>query len=177
MFGFFKKKMPNDLRRSCVARGREAMAHTAGQVQGNCFMLDSGVLDFGQQATRDSILNELSDLWDALSKNREQWPQQLQDLFGDAYDRPSTTLHRKAATHLLAGLLKVDVVCRAAEEYPGDRDATSFALHVLSTTMQAYDFILTGKADFEIWEMRPSVDLLPELQYANAFFERATGLR
>ena len=94
---------------------------------------------------------------------------------------PFTTAPQRAFTagaiHLLAGLLKTDVVCRATEEYPDNKRVAALATRTLLITMSALDYILTGTKEHPFGKSLPSTEILSELQFANAHFERSIGFR
>ncbi|WP_334150939.1 hypothetical protein [Hyphomicrobium sp.] len=176
MFGLFSKKFPANKIPSLEARAREAVAHIAGQVRGNQYVLQGATIDFAYPETRSKLLAAFKETWAGLSKNRENWPNQLGDLF-DAYDLPTTSAYQKAATHLLAGLIKADIVCRAACEYPKDAALSRIATTVLMRNLTAFNHILTGEQAPQLWKSSPGLEILRELEYANAFFERCIGFR
>jgi hypothetical protein len=160
------------------ARAREAAENVAGQVQGTRCVVKNGVIDFSQQGEREKLQSAFSNLWAELSRNREQWPRQMQDFVARASQEDATGYEQSAAL-LVCGLLQTDVVCRGACEYPDDRKLTEMAMHVLATNMAAIDYIFTGKQTqgHAFDEPSPSLHLMQELQFANKLFERRTGIR
>ncbi|HEX2842169.1 hypothetical protein [Hyphomicrobium sp.] len=176
MFGLFKKTLPAQIRPALEARAREAVAHMAGQIHGTEFVLQGGTINFAIAAERKELQTEVSAALTALSRNRENWTRQLKELF-DEYDKPETTVYKKGAFHVLAALIKTDVVCRATDEYPNDKALSDIVTHVLVTTLTAFDYLMTGTKDHTLGEPLPSTEILSEFQYANAHFERRIGFR
>jgi hypothetical protein len=107
------------------ARAREAAENVAGQVQGTRCVVKNGVIDFSQQGEREKLQSAFSNLWAELSRNREQWPRQMQDFVARASQEDATGYEQSAAL-LVCGLLQTDVVCRGACEYPDDRKLTEW---------------------------------------------------
>lgn len=178
MFGLFKKKLPTDKRKLVEARAREAVRNVAGQVDGTRCVVKNGQIDFSQQDERVKLLSAFQGQWAELSKNREQWPRQMQDLVARA-SLPDADAYQQSAALIVCGLLQTDAVCRIACEYPDDANLTGLAFHVLATNLATVDHVFTGKQtqDNSLDEPSPSLQLLQELQFANELFERRTGLR
>lgn len=176
MFGLFKKKVPAAMRATIEMKAREAASHIVGQTKGTRYHVKNGVIDFGRNDERQQLLAAFGKRWSELSKNRERWPEQIQEnlrRFGGA----DASVYDQAAALLLTGVLQTDTICRVACEYPDDADMRAFAFRLLTTNLGAFDAIMSGQGDIQFGDPRPSTELLGELQYSNALFEKHAGFR
>ncbi len=174
MFGWFGKTASKGERLAFEKHARATLAHIAGQISGHHYRVAAGPINFTEPEERRELVSKFTVAWERLSKNRENWSEQIDNMLA-----ASTGASRfdQAATLLLVGILKTDMLCRVALEFSDDQHITSLAIKVLTTNMAAFDLVLGGPTPPAFGDPTPSTELLPELQYANAFFEKSAGLR
>lgn len=174
MFGWFRKTGSKEQRLSFERHAQAALAHIAGQISGHHYCLSAGRINFTDPAERREVAEKFTIAWGQLSKNRENWPEQIDTILAAT---TGASKFDQAAALLLVGILKTDMLCRVALEFPDDGYITGLASKVLSANMAAFDLVIAGPTPAAFGDPTPSTELLPELQYANAFFEKIAGLR
>lgn len=114
-------------------------------------------------------------LWDQLSKNRENWISQLEG-YAELLSDPKATKFQEAAAELMLGIVKTDMLCRMALQFPDDTELSDVAFKVLGGNFGTFDAVIMGpRSAASVLEPSPSAGLLDELPFAKALFEKRTG--
>ncbi|MEM9029755.1 MAG: hypothetical protein AAGC70_15450 [Pseudomonadota bacterium] len=157
------------------AHAREAVAYIAGQVQGTHFKVNGGAVDVSLSDERARLIDAFERAWGRGSKDIESWTLQAQELL-DRAGQDGATVYDRAAALISSGMLKVELVCRAACLCPDDQRMQDLAFETLTLNMAAVDYIFSGKTTDEHLpgEEYPAVILLQDLPYADKVFDRGS---
>lgn len=151
---------------------REAMSHLASRVRDGEFVLAPGrTVNLGNEANRKAVGVAFTIKWMRLLGSRDAWRSKLSELDREVDEAKDENLLLAAAHLTLKGIWGSEMVCRAAAEHLDDRRVREAAVHQLFANLQAFDIVMMQPLDGEaaLSEATPSMELLPELQFASRF--------
>jgi hypothetical protein len=175
MFGLFKKKAPPELRAIIDRKIREAYSHIVGQLHGTEFCNARGRIDFRDARERELVKREFLKRWGSLSHNREHWSAQL-DHFLQECDAPSATKYEAAATLLIAGLLVVETICKAAMSYPRDVELHRTIYRLVNKTQAGFLLVIDGPDPPPLGTFTTAYQIMREMEYTTKLINLRLGL-
>lgn len=183
MFGFGKKKAPSQLQARLLQLADDATAAIGGAYDEatNQLLFRGFSINIGNVAERRKLIEEFRDLWTRLSRNPDDWKSDMQLIQDQVRAAPAQSDHMLAAFQFLAAILKMNLLCKAALEYPDDVQLKKVVAATIGLNAVVIDKAFAEEdeslkeADAS-YDRFPSIELFGEVIYIRRFLNEVTGM-
>lgn len=177
MFGFGKKRATPGIRQGAEKVAHEALHGIAGLVEGSKLVFRDFEIELADESEQAKLLSAIQHQKRQLSSNPDHWRDDLLTFREALRKSPAASPHDIAAFTIIAAIIKMNSICKAAIEHPDDSELREMTLRTLVLNSQALDQMFSAldeDSDAELGLTKAN-HLLQEFQFIARFLDMVSG--